>query len=311
MCFRIFLTCVLALAGCAGSEYQLPTVDDAALQAKQEEIFANRGPLKMHHRSDSKYEKMLAAINNRLIESAQPLCDYAKYPSCFFQASYSSGDEINAFASEGYKITMYRGLLQYLETDDEIAAVLAHEMGHHLANHNEEKMENVAAGAIVTGILGAVLVGAASADAAYYDPYQQQRNTEAVQSMAEMGAEIGSISYSKEQEREADLLAVYLLSRAGYDLERAKNILVVISRLPGENDRGNRASITDSHPTSAERMVAWEQAIVEVRNNPSMLPYMKEKDGIEETSLDDSEEKETVEEAGIDDEEEGTDFESY
>ncbi len=70
------------------------------------------------------------------------------------------------------------------------------------------------------------------------------------------------------------------MSRAGYDLERAKNILVVISSLPGDSDRGSRASITDSHPTSAERMVAWEEAIVEVRNNPSGLPYMKEIVGV-------------------------------
>lgn len=271
----IISACLLVLAGCTGSAYQLPTVDDAALQAMQEEMYANRAPLKMHHRSKSQYEKMLASINNRLVENAQPLCDHAGYVSCLFQTSYNGGDEANAYASEEYKITVYRGLLQYLENDDEIAAVVAHEMGHHLAQHNKEKGENIATGAVVTGVLAAVLVGTTSANNPYYTSYNQQQDAAAVQDMMEFGAEMGSISYSKEQEREADLLGAYLLARAGYDLDRAKNTLVVLSKLPGGTDR-SRASLTDTHPASAERLVAWEKAIDEVRNNHSKLPYLKE-----------------------------------
>ncbi|MCE7887349.1 MAG: hypothetical protein DYH13_07600 [Alphaproteobacteria bacterium PRO2] len=276
----IILMCIPVLAGCTGSAYQLPTVDDAALQAMQEEMYANRVPLKMYHRSDSKYEKMLAAIHNRLVENAQPLCDHAGYISCLFQISYSGGNEMNAYASEDYKITVYRGLLQYLESDDEIAAVVAHEMGHHLAHHNKEKQENIATGAAVTGLLAAVLVGASSANNPYYTAYNQQQDAAAVQDMMEFGAEMGSISYSKEQEREADLLGAYLLARAGYDLDRAKNTLVVLSKLPGGNDR-SRASLTDTHPASAERLVAWEKAVEEVRSNHSKLPYLKEEDNVE------------------------------
>lgn len=276
----ILSACLFVLTGCTGSAYQLPTVDDAALQAMQEDMYANRAPLKMHYRSDSKYEKMLTAINNRLVENAQPLCDHAGYISCLFQTSYSSGDDANAYASEEYKITVYRGLLQYLESDDEIAAVVAHEMGHHLAHHNKEKQENVATGAVVTGILAAVLVGASSANNPYYTSYNQQQDAAAVQDMMEFGAEMGSISYSKEQEREADLLGAYLLARAGYDLDRAKNTLMVLSKLPGGTDR-SRASLTDTHPASAERLVAWDKAIEEVRNNHSKLPYLKEAENVE------------------------------
>ena len=82
-------------------------------------------------------------------------------------------------------------------------------------------------------------------------------------------------SYSKEQEREADLLATYLLSRAGYDLKRAQNIMVVLSDFSGESNI-SRSAFLDTHPAGVERYVAWDMAIHEVKTNPSKLPYLKE-----------------------------------
>lgn len=271
MRFWIFI-CILALTGCTGSAYELPEVKEAELQAMQKKVAKHKIPPKMYERSDSKYRKMLASINNRLIENAQPLCDYADYSSCFFQTMYSKSDDINAYASDDYKITMNRGLLQYLESEDEIAAVLAHEMGHHLAHHNDEDMGNMVTGAAVASMMGTVLFGMTNTDSSYDDPYQQQQNDEMIEDMVGLGAEIGALSYSKEQEREADLLAVYLLSRAGYDLERAKNLMMVFAKMPDEK---TETSFMDTHPASIERLVAWEKATEEVRANPSKLPYAK------------------------------------
>lgn len=269
------VACVFLLTGCAGSAYRLPTVNDADLRAMEKKMTENRAPLKMYERSNKSYKETLATINNRLVENAQPLCDYTEYTSCFFQTIYEDDDTINAYASEGYKITIHRGLLQYLKNNDEIAAVVAHEMGHHLARHNQEKQQNAVAGAAVTGILAAVLLGEANANNPYYTSYQQQQDSQTIENMMNMGAQVGLISYSKEQEREADLLAAYMLSRAGYNLQRAQNVLVVLSKLPGESDR-TKSFMLDTHPTSVERLVAWEKAIDEVKSNPSKLPYAKE-----------------------------------
>ena len=271
----LVFVCGLFLSACAGSAYRLPPVSEAETQAMQQRLSQHRVPPQTHLRSDRQNEKLLIKINNRLIAKAQPLCDYAGYPSCFFQTEYSSGDAINAYASEGYKITIYRGLMQYLESEDEIAAVVAHEMGHHLAHHNEESMDNAMTGAAIGGILTAVLVGAANANNPYYSSYQQHQDSQAISGMMDTGAAIGAISYSKEQEREADLLGAYLMSAAGYDLEKAQKLFFILSKLPGERDR-NRTGLTDTHPISAERLVAWEKAIHEVRNNPRKLPYAKQ-----------------------------------
>lgn len=271
----IALTCVLFLTACAGSAYRLPQVSNADIQAMQEKITENAAPLKVYERSDKKYEQMLASITGRLKKNAKPLCDYAQYESCYFQTVYDPGGEVNAYASEGYKITVYRGLLQYLKNNDEIATVVAHEMGHHLANHNQEKQDNAAVGAAVSGILTTVLMAAANANNPYYDQYQQEQNQQTIENMMEAGANLGALSYSKEQEREADLLATYLLSRAGYNLTRAENIMLVLSETSGETDISSSAFL-DTHPGGIERLVAWEKAIEEIQNNPSKLPYPKD-----------------------------------
>ena len=89
---------------------------------------------------------------------------------------------------------------------------------------------------------------------------------------------MGMASYSKEQEREADLLATYLLSRSGYSLARAQNVMVVLARFAGEEaSNPTHKSFLESHPAGAERVVAWQKAIDEIKANPSKLPYPKAK----------------------------------
>lgn len=268
----VVLFATLLLCACAGSAHRLPDVTDAELRQTQEEIVRSHAPLKTYDRSDATYRKMVSRITNRLLENAQPLCQHTGYEKCFFQTVYSAKDDLNAFASDGYKITAYRGLLQYLESEDEIAALIAHEMGHHLARHNEEKTDNANVGAAAAGILTAVLIGAANANNPYYDSYQQQQGAETIDNMMAIGAEIGSLSYSKEEEREADLLGAYLLARAGYDLHKAERIMVVLVDLPG-NEGETRAGLTDTHPMGIERLAAWRKTIAEIDSNPSKLPY--------------------------------------
>lgn len=275
-CFLIFLA--VNLSGCSGASYKLPQVTKEDLIRVEKQLSDTQTPLKTFYRSDEENAEMVYKVTNRLLTNAQPLCNYTGYPSCFFQIVYDPNSTINAFASDGYKITIFKGLLQYLESEDEVAAAIGHEMGHHLAHHNEEKLQNAQAGAAVAGILTAVLIGAANANNTYYDPYQQQRDNQTMQQMMVAGAGIGALSYSKEEEREADLLGAYLLARAGYDLHRAKRLLVVLTDLPGGQGNEQKAGLMDTHPAGLERFVAWEKAIQEIAGNTSMLPHVSPSD---------------------------------
>lgn len=263
------------MSACTGSAYRLPQVTQADIAAMEEQVAKNTPPLKTYKRSDKEYQHMVSGISTRLKKNAKPVCVYAGYDSCYFQVIYSPDNTVNAYASDGYKITIFKGLLQYLKNNDEVAAVIAHEMGHHLAKHNQETQQNAAAGAAVSGILTAVLLGAANANNPYYTAYQQRQDQKTLENMMNLGAHLGVLTYSKEQEREADLLATYLLHHAGYNLKRGQNVMVVLSRFAGDRDP-SRAAFLDTHPAGIERVVSWQKSIDEIRNNKSKLPYLKD-----------------------------------
>lgn len=264
----------LLLSACAGSGHQLVKVSDADLALVKQEAAADKHVFKPVERKRGENSAILKRVTNRLLTHARPMCDHTGYTACFFQVLYNSDDVINAYASENYKIVVYRGLMDYLRSDDEVAAVVAHEMGHHLANHNQEKAQNAAAGALVAGLLTAAVLGAAS-DGSYY---QQQMNQQTVSDMTKAGAAMGMLTYSVDEEREADLLGQYLLARSGYDVKKAERVLWLLMTMKsaGGNAR-DRSMFGDTHPAGPERIAAWRKVTEEIRNNKSKLPYKAEK----------------------------------
>lgn len=275
--FSLFLIgLLLCMSACTGSAYHLPSVDHAEMMQVENEIEADEKKLKVYKRSDKHYRNRVARIAKRLEKSAEPLCELAEYQTCHFEVKYSNEDIINAYAHDDYKITVFKGFLKYLKNDAEMAALIGHEMGHHLANHNEETQRNAETGAAVSGLLTAVLIGMANANSPYYyDAYQQQRDQQTLEDMMVAGYELGKLSYSKEQEREADLLSAYLLRHAGYNLDKAQNLLYVMAKISGDEVPG-KAALLSTHPPSSERVVAWGKAIQEIKENESKLPYVKQ-----------------------------------
>jgi predicted Zn-dependent protease len=261
----------LILSSCAGSAYNLPQLSDSEINIAQQNVLNNTSELKVYERSDADYQKILENTTSQLLQNAQPLCNYSGYKSCKFSVAYNPDDIVNAYASEGHKITMYKGLMKYLQNDEEIAAVLAHEMGHHLANHNQEQTINAAAGAAISGLVTSLLYKANDKVGSTSVTAESKQKT--INDMMNRGAQIGALSYSKEQEREADLLAAYLLHHANYDLNKSKNIMTVLTKLNGTTK--TKSVITDTHPTGIERIASWERAITEIENNPTKLPYIK------------------------------------
>jgi predicted Zn-dependent protease len=88
---------------------------------------------------------------------------------------------VNAFCLPGGKICVFAGLLRIVENDDQLAAVIAHEVAHALAHHASERLARERAG---NGLLR-------------------------------------SLSFDREQELEADHIGIFLMTFAGYDPEQA------------------------------------------------------------------------------------------
>jgi predicted Zn-dependent protease len=117
-------------------------------------------------------------------------------------------------------------------------------------------------------MVGMVLMGAAAAYAGrggYYSPDLARTTMEAG---ANVGGAIGRISFSKEQEREADYIAAVILYRSGVDLDRARGFLVTMARASGRTETG----MLDTHPAGPERIAGWDQAVAEIRSSSGRLP---------------------------------------
>ena len=251
----------LAMQGCGGTAFKLPPVSDREALLAAQEIDADPN-LPQFQRSDAHYRETIARLARQLTERVASICVRAETEECRFTFRYVDDDEVNAFVDEDAQIYLHRGLLDYLETDEEIAAIMAHEMSHQIAGHVDESTRSVLLGAVIGGLLMGGAAAAAGAD-------QAGANDAAGMGMT-YGGRIGDLSFSKEQEREADLLAAYVLARAGIDLQRAGGAFEVMAKLDGYA----LSSWKNTHPAGAERVVAWRKAVAEVDASSDKLPTM-------------------------------------
>lgn len=118
-------------------------------------------------------------------------------------------------------------LIAEARNQDELAFILGHEAGHHIAGHLARVQQSAMTGALIFGTLASI-AGAADVDTA-----------------SRIGATVGARTYSKEFELEADALGTVVAFRAGFDPARGADFF---TRLP---DPGNR--FLGSHPPNAER----------------------------------------------------------
>jgi Zn-dependent protease with chaperone function len=115
--------------------------------------------------------------------------------------------KVNAFCMAGGKMAIYTGFWDKLHaTDDEIAAVMGHEIGHALASHTREKMS-----VDLTAKMGAMVAAAVLSRG---DPASFSRNADALQGAAAVAV---TLPNSREAETEADQIGIELAARAGFD----------------------------------------------------------------------------------------------
>jgi predicted Zn-dependent protease len=141
---------------------------------------------------------------------------------------------VNAFCMAGGKMAIYSGMWERLKaTDDEIANVMGHEIGHALANHTQERM-SIAYGTGIGTQIAAIALGARDQAAAL----MQQAAVLAI-----------ALPNSRESESEADQIGIELAARAGYDPKAAVTLWEKMSKL-GE---GGPPEFLSTHPSPENR----------------------------------------------------------
>jgi predicted Zn-dependent protease len=259
----------LLLGACATPVHLSQPVSPAAVGQASQEI-RSMPPPRSRPIGDRAAEAKVRAIFNRLEPGARQICYQMGEDNCQWDLRYSSNPELNAFAAGADTIVIQKGVLSYAQNDEEIAMVIAHEMGHHAANHIAETRMNAMSGALVGGLVMGALGAASTSGGNYASDERSSRIADSALMGAGVGAMVGQLRYSKDQENEADYLAAYILEAGGYDASRARSMWAKLARA-GRTEHGERHSV-NTHPDPAERLARWDVTVREVHAYGAQLP---------------------------------------
>jgi predicted Zn-dependent protease len=180
---------------------------------------------------DPRQTERVRTIAQRLIPHTAVFRDDA--PRWKWEVNVLTSNEVNAWCMPGGKIAVYSGLIEKLNaTDDELAAVMGHEISHALREHARERMGRQQAtgiGVAVLEIFSGVSLGGLG------------------QTFAES---MFVLPNSRENEQEADRIGVELAARAGYDPRAAVSLWQKMAKLGG----GQTPQWLSTHPSHETRI---------------------------------------------------------
>lgn len=222
------------------------------------------------------------ALSERISEIGNTVAGVSERPGMNYTFRIINDPTINAYSVSGGFIYVTTGLLDILESEDELAGVLAHEIHHTNASHQMKFIyaayQRRIAGSIL-GIFFGYLLGAGAAHAVANSPYYamseqlaQERVRTAVKLGMALGDEIGVWmvkGYGKEQELEADARAVEYTQKAGYDPQALISVfkkLISIRKALGINERNYVSSLINAEPGLEERIRNAELILSSDRN---------------------------------------------
>jgi Zn-dependent protease with chaperone function len=160
-----------------------------------------------------------------------------------WQVNLLNSRQVNAFCMPGGRIAFFAGILQQLQlTDDEVAAIMGHEMAHALREHSRAQAVKSAGTSIAARLLGAGV-------AAYFgiDP----NLTDAAANVIGQGV---VLKFSRDDEREADLIGLDLAARAGFDPRAGMTLWRKMEAFKQRAGSGEPLVFLSTHPGGTERI---------------------------------------------------------
>lgn len=174
--------------------------------------------------------------------------------ACAYGAQLSQEDLVNAFA-DGKQIIITKGMMRFAKDDTELSLVVGHELAHNAMEHIKAKTTNQLVGSLFDIVAAAYGV-----------------NTQGA-----FGNAAGQ-AYSQEFESEADYVGLYMIAKAGIDINNAPNFW---RRMATDNPGGINKNHASSHPSTPQRFLALETTVNEIKtkitNSETLVPDMKKK----------------------------------
>jgi predicted Zn-dependent protease len=221
------------VAGCDGEGLPVDLVSEE--QLRRLGLQAWEQTLKQHRPTRDR------ALQREVESQAGVLLRAAGEDPAAWEVTVFAADEANAFVVPGRKMGIYEGMVATTEDRAQLAAVIGHEIGHHRADHAEERLET----ALVTrtGLQIAETVLEAG-DVAFADE---------IAGVMGLGAEYGILlPYSRAHELEADRLGMEIMAKAGVDPAAA----IALWQRMGELAASRPPAFLSTHPSPGRRIEA-------------------------------------------------------
>ncbi len=189
---------------------------------------------------DAEAQKLVKSVGQRIVQNS----DARQTPYQYDFHLLADPNVVNAFALPGGQVFITTALISEFETEDELAGVLGHEIGHVVARHGAER---IAKQELTQGLTGAAVV--ASGD---YNTAQA----------AQMIAGLVNMSYGRDQELESDDLGVRFMTQAGYDPEALITVMEILEKASGGQ---RQPEFMSTHPSPENRVQKIKEAIAKYK----------------------------------------------
>lgn len=201
--------------------------------------------------TDAAELQRVRTISNKLIAQTTVFRPDAK--NWKWEVNVEESDQVNAYCMPGGKIMVYTGLIDKLKTtDDELAAVIGHEISHALREHGRERMS-------IAAVQQVGLVGLAAIASTSKSPNAAAAGVQA----AALGSNLFfALPNGREQEREADRMGLELAARAGYNPNAAVTLWQKMSAQGGDRP----PEFLSTHPSNENRIADLKSLI------PGVMP---------------------------------------
>ncbi|OGP94730.1 MAG: hypothetical protein A2157_01215 [Deltaproteobacteria bacterium RBG_16_47_11] len=209
--------------------------------------------------------KLTAYLN----DFCQRLGKVSHRPQLSYRFKIVDASVVNAFAVPGGYVYFSRGILATLNSEAELAGVMGHEIGHIAARHSAKQYRRAQLAQVGLGV-GAVFI-----------------DSPVLSGLAQWGAGMLFLRFSRDNEREADDLGVEYASKAGYDSAQLDSFFETLERMNPGSDRSGLPGWFSTHPSPQDRVQVvrvrakeWQEKLGLRDSKINREPYLRRIDGL-------------------------------
>jgi predicted Zn-dependent protease len=177
-------------------------------------------------------------LANYINDMGQKMAKISHRPQLNYEFKVMDSPVINAFAVPGGYVYLTRGILAHLNNEAELAGVVGHEIGHVTARHSAQKYSETYITSIGLGVGSMV-----SKDFAMFA------------GLAAQGLGLLFLKFSRDDERQSDVLGVDYSTQVGYDAREMANFFNTLDKMQSKSEQGGLPDWFSTHPDPADRVV--------------------------------------------------------